>query len=129
MMSTIRGLTWYGFVVVLTYILDNEQLARSGVNCFENLVISNGQKFTPDAWGKACHCIRNIFNSSVPHELITWKPDIPLENDYVVTDSPAVNKTSSSPNLKMKVKVCFYLLNLILSWFERSVLFTVVVLQ
>ena len=104
-MFTIRGPKQYDFVEVLTFILDNEQLARSGVNCIENLVISNGQKFTPDAWGKACHCIRNIFNSSVPHDLITWKPEITLENDYVVTDSPAANKMSSSPKFKLKLKV------------------------
>lgn len=54
---------------------DNEQLARSGVNCLENLVISNGQKFTPEIWTSTCNCIRNIFESSIPHNLFSWKPD------------------------------------------------------
>ncbi|XP_065669547.1 brefeldin A-inhibited guanine nucleotide-exchange protein 1 isoform X2 [Hydra vulgaris] len=54
---------------------DNEQLARSGVNCLENLIISNGQKFTPEIWTKTCDCIYNVFESSIAHELLVWKPD------------------------------------------------------
>jgi len=53
---------------------DNEQLARSGVNCLENLVMSNGQKFTKEIWCKTSDCIRKIFESSIPHNLLTWKP-------------------------------------------------------
>uniref|UniRef100_A0A8C0B6N4 ADP ribosylation factor guanine nucleotide exchange factor 2 n=1 Tax=Buteo japonicus TaxID=224669 RepID=A0A8C0B6N4_9AVES len=34
---------------------DNEQLARSGTNCLENLVILNGQKFSPEVWGQTCN--------------------------------------------------------------------------
>lgn len=53
---------------------NNEQLARSGTNCLENLVISNGSKFNDDIWIKTCDCILKIFKNTVPHELMTWKP-------------------------------------------------------
>ncbi|XP_058123944.1 brefeldin A-inhibited guanine nucleotide-exchange protein 2 [Anopheles ziemanni] len=54
---------------------NNEQLARSGTNCLENLVISNGLKFGEDTWDKTCQCMLDIFNSTLPRELLTWKPD------------------------------------------------------
>ncbi|XP_077296772.1 ADP ribosylation factor guanine nucleotide exchange factor Sec71 [Arctopsyche grandis] len=54
---------------------DNEQLARSGTNCLENLVISNGTKFDEDTWDKTCQCMLDIFNSTIPNTLLTWKPD------------------------------------------------------
>ena len=80
---------------------DNEQLARSGINCLENLVISNGErifserilntmdkffisatyfpasgmKFSPHVWDKTVTCIVEVFNSTIPHHLLTWKPD------------------------------------------------------
>ncbi|XP_050518522.1 brefeldin A-inhibited guanine nucleotide-exchange protein 1 isoform X2 [Diabrotica virgifera virgifera] len=54
---------------------DNEQLARSGTNCLENLVNSNGNKFTEETWEKTCQCMLDIFNSTVPSALLTWKPE------------------------------------------------------
>jgi brefeldin A-inhibited guanine nucleotide-exchange protein len=54
---------------------DNEQLARSGTNCLENLVISNGIKFTDETWNSTCICILDIFKHTLPNELMTWKPD------------------------------------------------------
>uniref|UniRef100_A0A7N6BN86 ADP-ribosylation factor guanine nucleotide-exchange factor 1 (brefeldin A-inhibited) n=1 Tax=Anabas testudineus TaxID=64144 RepID=A0A7N6BN86_ANATE len=40
---------------------DNEQLARSGTNCLENVVILNGEKFSPETWDKTCNSsARNI---------------------------------------------------------------------
>lgn len=53
---------------------DNEQLARSGTNCLENLVISNGLKFTQVTWDETCECMLNIFKSTQPVELLKWKP-------------------------------------------------------
>ena len=55
---------------------DNEQLARSGTNCLENLVVSNGSQFSYDMWQRACRCIRDIFTSTVPSELLTWRPEV-----------------------------------------------------
>uniref|UniRef100_A0A663N2F2 ADP ribosylation factor guanine nucleotide exchange factor 2 n=2 Tax=Neoaves TaxID=3078114 RepID=A0A663N2F2_ATHCN len=53
---------------------DNEQLARSGTNCLENLVILNGQKFSPEVWGQTCNCMLEIFKTTIPHVLLTWRP-------------------------------------------------------
>lgn len=64
---------------------DNEQLARSGTNCLENLVISNGVKFTESTWEKTCRCALNIFESTLPSALLTWKPHSPnKESDLEV---------------------------------------------
>ncbi|KAH8378040.1 hypothetical protein KR093_008657 [Drosophila rubida] len=53
---------------------NNEQLARSGTNCLENLVISNGFKFNEVTWDKTCQCILDIFNATLPKELLHWRP-------------------------------------------------------
>lgn len=47
---------------------DNEQLARSGTNCFENFIISNGVKFSEDVWRKTCSCLTEIFMATMPVE-------------------------------------------------------------
>ena len=57
------------------FFSDNEQLARSGVNCLENLVVSNGQRFTDNIWAMTCDCIKEIFEASLPRQLLTWKPE------------------------------------------------------
>ncbi|KAK3091259.1 hypothetical protein FSP39_018373 [Pinctada imbricata] len=54
---------------------DNEQLARSGTNCLENLVISNGMKFSSEVWHKTCTCMLDIFKSTIPTSLLSWRPD------------------------------------------------------
>ncbi|XP_072222725.1 brefeldin A-inhibited guanine nucleotide-exchange protein 2 isoform X1 [Leuresthes tenuis] len=53
---------------------DNEQLARSGTNCLENLVILNGEKFSPDVWNVTCSCMLEIFQNTSPNVLLTWRP-------------------------------------------------------
>ncbi|XP_042263782.1 brefeldin A-inhibited guanine nucleotide-exchange protein 2 [Thunnus maccoyii] len=53
---------------------DNEQLARSGTNCLENLVILNGEKFSPSVWNITCSCMLEIFQNTSPHVLLTWRP-------------------------------------------------------
>ncbi|XP_071783675.2 brefeldin A-inhibited guanine nucleotide-exchange protein 2 isoform X1 [Centroberyx gerrardi] len=53
---------------------DNEQLARSGTNCLENLVILNGEKFSPEVWNVTCSCMLEIFQNTSPHALLTWRP-------------------------------------------------------
>ncbi|XP_076868997.1 brefeldin A-inhibited guanine nucleotide-exchange protein 1 isoform X2 [Brachyhypopomus gauderio] len=53
---------------------DNEQLARSGTNCLENVVILNGEKFAPETWDKTCNCMLDIFKTTIPHALLTWRP-------------------------------------------------------
>jgi brefeldin A-inhibited guanine nucleotide-exchange protein len=54
---------------------DNEQLARSATNCLENFVISNGPKMNSETWDKTCVCIQDIFKSTIPYNLLTWKPN------------------------------------------------------
>ncbi|XP_034551985.1 brefeldin A-inhibited guanine nucleotide-exchange protein 2 isoform X1 [Notolabrus celidotus] len=53
---------------------DNEQLARSGTNCLENLVILNGEKFSPEVWKITSSCMLEIFQNTSPHALLTWRP-------------------------------------------------------
>uniref|UniRef100_A0A8C1FNN8 ADP-ribosylation factor guanine nucleotide-exchange factor 2 (brefeldin A-inhibited) n=2 Tax=Cyprinus carpio TaxID=7962 RepID=A0A8C1FNN8_CYPCA len=53
---------------------DNEQLARSGTNCLENLVILNGEKFSSEVWDITCACMLDIFQTTSPHALLTWRP-------------------------------------------------------
>ncbi|XP_014869862.1 brefeldin A-inhibited guanine nucleotide-exchange protein 2 isoform X2 [Poecilia latipinna] len=53
---------------------DNEQLARSGTNCLENLVILNGEKFSPEVWDVTCSCMLEIFQNTSPNALLTWRP-------------------------------------------------------
>ncbi|XP_066903562.1 brefeldin A-inhibited guanine nucleotide-exchange protein 1 isoform X2 [Halyomorpha halys] len=53
----------------------NEQLARSGTNCLENLVISIGHQFDDETWEKTCHCLLGMFHSTAPVDLLAWKPD------------------------------------------------------
>ena len=60
---------------MLSCFADNEQLARSGTNCLENLVVSNGSQFSSEMWQRACRCIQDIFTSTVPSELLTWRPE------------------------------------------------------
>uniref|UniRef100_A0A4W4GET8 SEC7 domain-containing protein n=1 Tax=Electrophorus electricus TaxID=8005 RepID=A0A4W4GET8_ELEEL len=55
---------------------DNEQLARSGTNCLENVVILNGEKFAPETWDKTCSCMLDIFKTTIPHTLLTWRPAV-----------------------------------------------------
>ena len=62
---------------------DNEQLARSGTNCLENFVISNGKKFNESIWDKTFKYIVEIFDFTIPHSLLSWKP----ENDNSNGDS------------------------------------------
>lgn len=61
---------------------DNEQLARSGTNCLENVVILNGEKFNPETWDKTCNCMLDIFKTTIPHTLLTWRP-AGTEGDHV----------------------------------------------
>jgi brefeldin A-inhibited guanine nucleotide-exchange protein len=60
---------------------DNEQLARSGTNCLENLVISTGMRFQEKTWCESAECISSIFKATIPSELLTWKPSKPKHPD------------------------------------------------
>jgi hypothetical protein len=53
---------------------DNEQLARSGISCLENLVLANGGKFNAESWDCLCQCLHDVFSSTTPTQLLTWAP-------------------------------------------------------
>ncbi|CAH1959462.1 unnamed protein product [Acanthoscelides obtectus] len=85
---------------------DNEQLARSGTNCLENLVNSNGHKFDETTWEKTCQCMLDIFNSTIPAALLSWKPEsmkttaIIEQNGDVIVNKGILKKSSYyDPNL------------------------------
>lgn len=69
---------------------DNEQLAKSGTNCLENLVNSNGHKFTEDTWEKTCKCMLDIFESTIPTALLTWRPESMKTTAVIETDGETV---------------------------------------
>ena len=60
---------------------DNEQLARSGISCLENLVLSNGSKLNAESWDALCTCLYAVFNSTTPALLTTWRPHNKLHGD------------------------------------------------
>uniref|UniRef100_A0A673IW91 Brefeldin A-inhibited guanine nucleotide-exchange protein 2-like n=1 Tax=Sinocyclocheilus rhinocerous TaxID=307959 RepID=A0A673IW91_9TELE len=55
---------------------DNEQLARSGTNCLENLVILNGEKFSSEVWDVTCACMLDIFQTTSPHAYDTLDVEV-----------------------------------------------------
>lgn len=78
---------------------DNEQLARSGTNCLENFVISNGVKFNNETWTKTCNCMLSIFNSTVPQLLLGWKPSKKEINKPNMVKAPTDEEIKNSENI------------------------------
>ncbi|KAH9363365.1 hypothetical protein HPB48_006471 [Haemaphysalis longicornis] len=81
---------------------DNKQLARSGTNCLENLVISNGTKFNTETWDKTCQCMLDIFRTTLPATLLTWKPN----KDVGAIQEPVTNVSEDS-DTRTKDEVLF----------------------
>ncbi|XP_011617783.2 brefeldin A-inhibited guanine nucleotide-exchange protein 2 isoform X1 [Takifugu rubripes] len=77
---------------------DNEQLARSGTNCLENLVILNGEKFNNEVWNMTCSCMLEIFQSTSPHTLLAWRPagqeEETVDGKYFDTDFDSQSQSS-----------------------------------
>uniref|UniRef100_A0A4W4GKI7 SEC7 domain-containing protein n=1 Tax=Electrophorus electricus TaxID=8005 RepID=A0A4W4GKI7_ELEEL len=67
---------------------DNEQLARSGTNCLENLVIQNGEKFSAEVWDVTCACMLEIFQSTSPHAYGSLACLRPLLNHLLLASAP-----------------------------------------
>uniref|UniRef100_A0A667XQL5 ARF guanine nucleotide exchange factor 1 n=1 Tax=Myripristis murdjan TaxID=586833 RepID=A0A667XQL5_9TELE len=84
---------------------DNEQLARSGTNCLENVVILNGEKFSPETWDKTCNCMLDIFKTTIPHALLTWRP-AGAEGEHMTALSLQCGLINASSNLLVPVFVC-----------------------
>ncbi|CAF4740200.1 unnamed protein product, partial [Rotaria sp. Silwood1] len=75
---------------------DNEILAKSGTNCLENFVIACGQRFTPHVWERTCACILEIFRSTLPETLMTWRPDIESSGISTHNETTLLDRTDSS---------------------------------
>ncbi|CAF1321481.1 unnamed protein product [Adineta steineri] len=75
---------------------DNEILAKSGTNCLENFVISCGQRFTPLIWERTCACILEIFRSTLPESLMTWRPDAESTGMTTINETSLLDRTDSS---------------------------------
>ncbi|CAF3331747.1 unnamed protein product [Rotaria socialis] len=75
---------------------DNEILAKPGTNCFENLVITCGQRFTPHIWERTCACILEIFRSTLPETLMTWRHDAKSSGTAATNDVSLSDRTDRS---------------------------------
>uniref|UniRef100_A0A665WII8 ADP-ribosylation factor guanine nucleotide-exchange factor 1 (brefeldin A-inhibited) n=1 Tax=Echeneis naucrates TaxID=173247 RepID=A0A665WII8_ECHNA len=82
---------------------DNEQLARSGTNCLENVVILNGEKFSPETWDKTCNCMLDIFKTTIPHTLLTWRP-AGAEGEHLTTQSLSDKQLVRTYNISVLVQ-------------------------
>ncbi|XP_071487051.1 brefeldin A-inhibited guanine nucleotide-exchange protein 1-like [Diadema antillarum] len=81
---------------------DNEQLARSGTNCMEQLVISNGRDFQPELWDRICACMLEIFKSTIPQGLLTWKPEElqSMEMENFTSKADPEQERSEAPSIE-----------------------------
>ncbi|CAF3751735.1 unnamed protein product [Rotaria sp. Silwood1] len=75
---------------------NNEQLAKSGTNCLENFVIACGQHFTQNIWEKFCTCILEVFHSTLPEMLLTWRPESDSSAMLTIDEKTMLDRTDSS---------------------------------
>ena len=88
-------------------IADNEQLARSGTNCLENLAIAVGRQLFPETWDKVCQCARNIFVAALPEQLLIWQPDESfLTRSYSTLSVAASTRSSLVSEVSLLSTVC-----------------------
>uniref|UniRef100_A0A3B3BQC5 ADP-ribosylation factor guanine nucleotide-exchange factor 1 (brefeldin A-inhibited) n=1 Tax=Oryzias melastigma TaxID=30732 RepID=A0A3B3BQC5_ORYME len=81
---------------------DNEQLARSGTNCLENVVILNGEKFSAETWDKTCNCMLDIFKTTIPHIADRVTAENRRQNQHAT--APAVFEDSSRGRPPTKIQ-------------------------
>uniref|UniRef100_A0A1I7X1P6 DC_STAMP domain-containing protein n=1 Tax=Heterorhabditis bacteriophora TaxID=37862 RepID=A0A1I7X1P6_HETBA len=53
----------------------NEQLARSTVNCLETLILSNGERFNDVMWERTVDLFRRLFAATLPKSLVVLNRD------------------------------------------------------
>jgi len=80
---------------------DNEQLARSGMNCLENLVMGTGKHFREDCWVAIVDTITQVYANTLPVGLRNWKPSLTDVPDAVSVHSNASDESSVSYNDKV----------------------------
>ncbi|KAL7074646.1 hypothetical protein ACQ4LE_005574 [Meloidogyne hapla] len=66
----------------------NELLARSAINCLENLVVSNGNKFNKQMWDQTTEQLVKIFDCSV----------VDVDSTESLTNAHSVKSTTGSPS-------------------------------
>ena len=89
-------------------------------------MVSNGSQFSSDMWQRACRCIRDIFTSTVPSELLTWRPEMHTMGlptpESTPTHSPTLtpaqghsfdNVSYETPRVQRKLRVELFFLGLV----------------
>ncbi|KAH8867375.1 Brefeldin A-inhibited guanine nucleotide-exchange protein [Schistosoma japonicum] len=91
---------------------EHEQLARSGTSCLETLILSTGKRFNDRIWESTVNLIVDLFKSTVPHQLLTWRPEqMPIEiNDQSITSANG-NQQQSFPGQVARAHLFADLLN------------------
>ncbi|CAF4959809.1 unnamed protein product, partial [Rotaria sp. Silwood1] len=69
---------------------------KSGTNCLENFVIACGQHFTQNIWEKFCTCILEVFHSTLPEMLLTWRPESDSSAMLTIDEKTMLDRTDSS---------------------------------
>ncbi|XP_018655097.1 putative brefeldin A-inhibited guanine nucleotide-exchange protein [Schistosoma mansoni] len=92
---------------------EHEQLARSGTSCLETLILSNGKRFNDKIWESTVNLIVDLFKSTVPHQLLTWRPEqMPIEiNDQTIATSFVNTNQKSIPGHVARAHLFADLLN------------------
>ena len=62
---------------------DNEQLAKSGMNCLENLVMGAGHSFREADWDLIIDTITDVYAQTLPADMRIWKPTLDSSFDQV----------------------------------------------
>ncbi|KAL5248280.1 hypothetical protein ACHWQZ_G017457 [Mnemiopsis leidyi] len=62
---------------------DNEQLAKSGMNCLENLVMGAGHSFKEADWDLIIDTITEVYAQTLPADMRIWKPTLDSSFDQV----------------------------------------------
>ncbi|CAH8676641.1 unnamed protein product [Schistosoma rodhaini] len=92
---------------------EHEQLARSGTSCLETLILSSGKRFNDKIWESTVNLIVDLFKSTVPHQLLTWRPEqMPIEiNDQTIATSFVNTNQKSIPGHVARAHLFADLLN------------------
>ncbi|VDD77898.1 unnamed protein product [Mesocestoides corti] len=83
---------------------DHEQLARSGTSCLETVVLTNGPKFDDEKWTMTVNLLVDLFKTTVPHELLSWRPD-PLVDDVTCDEATLKRRQSVRTRLFLRLLV------------------------
>ncbi|KAH9280655.1 Brefeldin A-inhibited guanine nucleotide-exchange protein 2 [Echinococcus granulosus] len=83
---------------------DHEQLARSGASCLETIVLTNGSKFNDEKWIMTISLLVDLFKTTVPNELLTWRPG-PTVDGIAVDEAMVKRRQSACTRLFLRLLV------------------------